>query len=76
MRNEFIDDIITDACDYIGNKPEQFAASKNDINTIRENFDFRKHLTESIDNEEYTENQTKNAETVWKVYRLWKHDND
>jgi hypothetical protein len=69
-----IDDLITDATDYIGNDPDRFDADHHTLATIRNDKKFLAYVKDEVEScvEEYEGlSQKEAAEAVWQIYLSW-----
>lgn len=67
-------DILLDASDYIGNRPEEFGADSHAIDTIRHNESFRAYVNACVHDypDEYEDlSQKAAANIVWNFYKTW-----
>ena len=67
-------DILVNATDYIGNKPEYYNASNYDLDVMRNNFSFQEYLNDVVADDEFdwdTNHQELCADYVWEHYMKW-----
>lgn len=67
-------DVLLNATDYIGNRPEGYNAGNHDLDMIRNNDDFRSMINAILEDEvpEWdTNSQEMCADFVWDLYLQW-----
>lgn len=67
-----VDDVLLNATDYIGNKPDDFGATRYDLEKMRTSDSFKKFLSEKIREDEFDDmTQIGCADYVWEYYQEW-----
>ena len=72
MEVAIVDDVLLNATDYIGNKPDDFGATRYDLEKMRTSTSFKKFLFEKIREDEFDDmTQIGCADYVWEYYQEW-----
>ena len=69
-----VEDVLLNATDYIGNRPEVFGADNKALETMRVNKKFRDYVAHEVDGcvDEYKDlSQEEAADVVWELYQAW-----
>ena len=74
-----VEDVLLNATDFIGNRPESFGAVNDDVDYIRNNKAFREKFMEDVLDSHTSDEledlgQAECAELVWKFYRKHRED--
>ena len=67
-------DVLLNATDYIGNRPECYGADNHDLDLLRNNSDFRSMVNALLEEEDPTwdtNSQEMRADFVWDLYLQW-----
>ena len=67
-------DVLLNATDYIGNRPECYGADNHDLDLLRNNSDFRSMVNALLEEEDPTwdtNSQEMCADFVWDLYFQW-----
>lgn len=69
-----IEDILQNAIDYIGNKPEEYHATRHDLQNLSSSDNFFEYIKGHYaydEPEELSESQEACADYVWRYYQQW-----